>query len=127
MGNRAEAQVDLTAIVSNIHLLQERTGVGVMAVVKADAYGHGLLPTANAAVAAGAAWLGVALLEEALALRSAEISIPILAWLVPLGSNYDSAIIADIDLAVPSIAIFKEICIATMEADGVFANKSPQR
>ena len=115
MGNRAEAQVDLTAIVANIHLLQERTGVGVMAVVKADAYGHGLLPTANAAVAAGAAWLGVALLEEALTLRSADISIPILAWLVPLGSNYGSAIIGDIDLAVPSIAIFQEICIASRQ------------
>ena len=97
MANRAEAEVDLAAIMANIHLLQKHTGVGVMAVVKADAYGHGLLPTANAAVAAGAAWLGVALLEEALALRNAEISIPILAWLVPLGSDYASAIIGDID------------------------------
>lgn len=113
MANRAEAEVDLAAIMANIHLLQKHTGVGVMAVVKADAYGHGLLPTAHAAVAAGAAWLGVALLEEALALRNAEISIPILAWLVPLGSDYASAIIGDIDLAVPSIAIFQEICLAS--------------
>ena len=115
MGNRTQAEVDLSAIVANIHRLQEQTGVGVMAVVKADAYGHGLLPIARAAVTAGASWLGVALLEEALALRSAEISIPILAWLVPPGSHYASAIAGDIDLAVPSIAIFQEICAASRD------------
>ncbi|MBI3428672.1 MAG: alanine racemase [Actinobacteria bacterium] len=113
MGNRAQAEVDLAAIVANIHRLQEQTGVGLMAVVKADAYGHGLVPSARAAVQAGASWLGVALLEEALALRSAEISIPILAWLVPPGSNFASAIAGNIDLAVPSIAIFQEICVAS--------------
>lgn len=113
MGNRAQAEVDLSAISQNLHLLQRHTGVSVMAVVKADAYGHGLVPVARAAVTAGAAWLGVALLEEALALRSAGITIPILAWLVPPGSNYQSAIMGDIDIAVPSIAIFQEICVAS--------------
>lgn len=113
MSNRAQAEVDLSAISHNLHRLQEHTGVSVMAVVKADAYGHGLVPTSRAAVTSGASWLGVALLEEALALRSAEISIPILAWLVPPGSNYQSAIAGDIDLAVPSIVIFQEICLAS--------------
>lgn len=113
MGNRAQAEVDLSAISRNLHLLQRHTGVAIMAVVKADAYGHGLVPVSRAAVTAGASWLGVALLEEALALRSAEIAIPILAWLVPPGSNYQSAIAGDIDLAVPSIAIFQEICLAS--------------
>jgi alanine racemase len=84
-----------------------------MAVVKADAYGHGLIPVARTAVAAGAAWLGVALLEEALAIREAGITVPILAWLVPPGSDYAKAISADIDLAVPSIQIYEEIVRAS--------------
>lgn len=112
MGNRAQVEVDLGAITANIHCLQEHAGVPIMGVVKADAYGHGLIPVSRAAVTAGASWLGVALLEEALAIRSAGIEIPILAWLVPPGSNYLSAIEGGIDLAVPSIAIFQEICLA---------------
>jgi len=96
--------------------LMEVAGVPIMAVVKADAYGHGLIPVARTAVNAGASWLGVALLEEALALRSAEITEPILAWLVPPGSNYLRAIEHDIDLAVPSLAVLDEIRIASRTA-----------
>lgn len=116
MSNRAQVEVDLSAIVSNLELLQKHAGVPVMAVVKADAYGHGLIPVAQAAVSAGAQWLGVALLEEALALRAAGISTPILSWLVPPGSDYLSAINADVDLAVPSLAIFEEILSAGRHA-----------
>ncbi len=112
MGNRAQVEVDLTAIAANVALLQERSGVPVMAVVKADAYGHGLVPVARAAISAGAQWLGVALLEEALALRQAGIAAPILAWLVPPGSHYTIAIENEIDLAVPSMAIYEEILLA---------------
>ena len=112
MSNRAQAEINLSAIVANIERLQKLAGVPVMAVVKADAYGHGLIPVAQAAVSAGAQWLGVALLEEALALRDAGISAPILSWLVPPGSDYLSAIRANIDLAVPSLAIFEEILSA---------------
>jgi len=112
MSNRAEAVVDLTAIAANIKKLKETSGSDLMAVVKADAYGHGLVPVAKAAISAGATWLGVALIEEAHSLRAAGIKAPILAWLVPPGSDYAAAIAADIDLAVPSLDIFKEI-IAT--------------
>jgi alanine racemase len=112
MSNRAEVEVDLSAIAANVESLQKRAGVPVMAVVKADAYGHGLIPVAQTAVSAGAPWLGVALLEEALALRGARISAPILSWLVPPGSDYLSAIQADVDLAVPSHVIFEEILAA---------------
>lgn len=112
MSNRAQAEIDLGAIASNIAFLQKHAGVPVMAVVKADAYGHGLVPIARAAISAGAQWLGVALLEEALALREAGMAAPILAWLVPSGSDYASAIRADIDLAVPSLAIYEEILSA---------------
>jgi alanine racemase len=112
MSNRAQVEVDLSAIAANVERLQKHAGVPVMAVVKADAYGHGLIPVAQAAVSAGAQWLGVALLEEALALRGAGISAPILSWLVPPGSDYLSAIQANVDLAVPSLVIFEEILLA---------------
>lgn len=112
MSHRAEVEVDLRAITANVKRLLDQAEVPVMAVVKADAYGHGLIPVARAAVAAGATWLGVALLEEAILLREAGISTPLLAWLVPPGSDFGSAISADIDLAVPSIEIFEEILSA---------------
>jgi len=109
MSNRAEAKIDLTAIAANVKKLKATAGTDLMAVVKADAYGHGLVPVAKTAISAGATWLGVALVEEAHALRSAGIATPILAWLVPPGSDYDAAITAQIDLAVPSLAVFEEI------------------
>ena len=77
--------------------------------MKADAYGHGLIPCAKAAVEAGADWLGTALLEEAIALREAGISVPILAWLLPPGENYRIAVEQNIDLGVSSLAAFDEI------------------
>ena len=112
MSNRAEAIIDLAAIAANVKKLKAAAGTELMAVVKADAYGHGLVPVAKAALEAGATWLGVALVEEAHTLRSSGITSPILAWLVPPGSDYAAAIDADIDLAVPSLDILNEI-IAT--------------
>jgi alanine racemase len=109
MSNRAEANIDLTAIAANVKKLKATSGTELMAVVKADAYGHGLVPVAKAALNAGASWLGVALIEEAHSLRAAGVTAPILAWLVPPGSDYAAAIDAQIDLAVPSLDIFKEI------------------
>ena len=109
MSNRAEAIVDLTAIAANVKKLKAASGTELMAVVKADAYGHGLVPVTKTAISAGATWLGVALVEEAHALRAAGITAPVLAWLVPPGSDYAAAIDAQIDLAVPSLDIFKEI------------------
>jgi alanine racemase len=110
---RAEAIVDLSAIKHNVSLLKERAGVNLLAVVKADAYGHGLVPVAKAAVDAGASMLGVALLEEAIALREAGITAPILAWLVQPGSDFKSAIDLDIDLAAGSIKALHEIQAAS--------------
>jgi alanine racemase len=109
MKNRAEARIDLTAIAANVKKLKAQSGTSLMAVVKADAYGHGLVPVAKAAISAGADWLGVALVEEAHVMRAAGITAPILAWLVPPGSDYSAAIDADIDLAVPSLEVLTEI------------------
>ena len=81
---RTQARIDLGAVRDNVAALAARAagGAQVMAVVKADGYGHGLLPCARAAVQGGASWLGVAFLEEALALRSDGIDVPVLAWLM---------------------------------------------
>ena len=98
---RSEARVDLAAITANARRLDEMAGsAGVMAVVKADGYGHGLLPSARAVLAGGAAWLGVAFLEEALALRAAGIDAPVLAWLTAPGEDLAPAVAGDVDLGV---------------------------
>jgi alanine racemase len=107
--NRAEAIIDLDRITENVKHLKALAGVDLMAVVKADAYGHGLLPVARAALAGGATSLGVALLEEAIRLREAGITAPILAWLVPPGSDYKAAVDHDIELAASSIIALEEI------------------
>jgi alanine racemase len=106
---RAEAIVDLSAIKHNVELLKKTAGTKLLAVVKADAYGHGLVPVAKAAISAGADYLGVALLEEAIALREAGIEAPILAWLVQPGSDFKKAIELDIDLAAASLKALQEI------------------
>jgi alanine racemase len=109
MTNRAEVVVDLSAIRANVAFLKAKAGVDLLAVVKADAYGHGLIPVAKAALEGGATWLGVALLEEAITLRNAGITAPILAWLVPPGSDFKSAVENDIDIAVSSIKALDEV------------------
>ena len=106
---RAEARIDLDRIAANITLLKGPARTPLMAVVKADAYGHGLVEVGLAAERAGADWLGVALLEEAIKLRTHGVRAPILAWLVPPGSDFKQAVAHDIDIAVASIAAFTEI------------------
>jgi alanine racemase len=80
----AWVEVDLDAITGNVRrLVTEVAPAQLMAVVKADAYGHGAVPVARAAIAAGARWLGVALVEEAVELREAGISAPLLVLSEP--------------------------------------------
>jgi alanine racemase len=100
--NRAEAIIDLKAIDANIKKLLSESKSPGMAVVKADAYGHGLIPVAQQAISSGATWLGTALLEEALALRSHNIQAPILSWLTPIHDDFESALVNQIDLSIPS-------------------------
>ena len=96
----AEAVVDLDAIAHNVRLLREHAGSAqVMAVVKADGYGHGATQVGRAALAAGAAELGVATIDEALALRRDGISAPVLAWLHPPGTDFAPALQADVQIA----------------------------
>ena len=99
-----EAVVDLGAIRSNVATLRDAVGdATVMVVVKADAYGHGSVPVAHAAVEGGATWLGVADIDEALALRAAGIDTPVLAWLHAPGEDFRRAVDAGIDVGVSSL------------------------
>ncbi len=109
MQNRAEAHINLQAISRNVERLKKTAGTDLLAVVKADAYGHGLLEVSKTALLAGADWLGVALLEEAITLRKAGITAPILAWLVPPGSDFQLALTHSIDIAISSIEAFEQI------------------
>ncbi len=113
MENRAEVLIDLGAIRENIKYLMAKSGKPALAVVKADGYGHGLLPVAKSALSAGASWLGVALLEEARALRQGRISAPIIAWLTPITDDFASAIDEDIDIAIASLAHLEAITSAS--------------
>jgi alanine racemase len=109
-GVLAEAVVDLGAIEHNVRLLREHAGAAqVMAVVKADGYGHGATRVARAALAAGAAELGVATVDEGLALRADGITAPVLAWLHPPGIDFGPALLADVEIAVSSVRQLDEV------------------
>lgn len=73
-----------------------------MAVVKAGGFGHGAVDVARTAIAAGASWLGVTSVQEALALRDAGLSVPVLSWLNPVAADFGTAVRRGVDLAVPS-------------------------
>ncbi len=93
-------EIDLTAIADNTRQCLKRTGVAVMAVVKANAYGHGLVPVARAARRAGAGWCGVARIDEALELRQGGVEGPILVLgATPLG-RMQEAVAAQVSMAV---------------------------
>jgi alanine racemase len=94
-------RIDLDAIRGNVAVLKQRAGAAaVMAVVKADGYGHGMAASAHAALDGGATWLGVATADEALALRAAGIDAPALAWLLAPGDDWTAVAAAGVDLGV---------------------------
>ncbi|WP_427383758.1 alanine racemase [Janibacter sp. G56] len=110
------ATIDLGAIRYNVAELRRRAGsADLMAVVKADAYGHGLVPAARAALAGGASWLGVAQLTEALELRRAGVTAPLLTWLYVPGADLGAALAADIDVAVTGLWTLREVEAAARE------------
>jgi len=102
--SRAEIVVDVAAIRHNVGLLRRRVGVPVMAVVKADGYGHGLVEAARAARAGGAEWLGVASLDEALALREAGDTGRLLCWLLVPAEDPTPAVRHGIDVTAYTLA-----------------------
>ncbi|MFJ4983713.1 alanine racemase [Streptomyces sp. NPDC088732] len=114
---RAQATIDLAALRSNVAALRARAPrSGLMAVVKADAYGHGMVPAARAALEAGAAWLGAATPEEALALRAAGITAPVLCWLWTPNGPWRDAVEADLDVTVSGLWALREAAAAAEAA-----------
>lgn len=108
-----EIVVDLDAIRHNLEVVRRVVAPAqVLVVVKADAYGHGLLPVARAARAAGAAWLGVATVGEALALRADGDTGRLLCWLDAPGPDPQRAVAADLDLTAYSVAEVEAIADA---------------
>ncbi|AZZ82951.1 alanine racemase [Gordonia alkanivorans] len=115
------ATVDLGAIAHNLDVLRTASNAAVMAVVKADAYGHGAVPVAKAVIAAGAAELGVAHITEARALRAAGIDAPITAWLHTPGADFSGAVTDRIEIALSSVAQLDAV-VAAARATGVAAS-----
>ncbi|MFF9275133.1 alanine racemase [Streptomyces griseosporeus] len=117
---RARAEIDLAALRANVRTLRARTpGAAFMAVVKADAYGHGALPCARAAIEAGAGWVGTATPEEALAVR-ADAGVPadvrVMCWLWTPGGPWREAIDAGIDISVSGMWALRELTDAARTA-----------
>ncbi|MFJ8597377.1 alanine racemase [Streptomyces shenzhenensis] len=114
---RARAEIDLAALRSNVRALRTLApGAALMAVVKSDAYGHGAVPCARAALAAGATWLGTATPEEALALRAAGLPGRVMCWLWTPGGPWRQAIEADIDVSVSGMWALREVTAAARAA-----------
>lgn len=111
----ARATIDLDAISNNVRALRERVGgAELMAVVKADAYGHGLVPSARAALAGGACALGVAQPSEALALRAAGVDAPVLTWLVAPGTDLVPLVEAGVEVAASAPWVLQALADAAV-------------
>lgn len=112
----ARLGVDLDAVAANTRLFAGRTPGALMAVVKADGFGHGAVAVARTALAHGASWLGVTSIDEALALRTAGLRAPVLSWLNPVDADFVAAVGSGIDVAVPSVAHLEAVTRAGIGA-----------
>lgn len=113
-----EARIDLGALRANIRTIRQAVAPAqTMVVVKAEAYGHGAIETARAAVDAGSEWLGVVDIPEALALRAAGITAPILCWIHGADADFESAVAADIDLGISTADQLERAAAATGRAN----------
>lgn len=112
-----EAVIDLDAIRGNVETLRRTIGTEhLIAVVKANGYGHGAVPVARAALTGGADRLGVADLAEALELRDAGITAPVLAWLHDSDPDFDAALAADVEVGVSTLAQLDALAAAAERA-----------
>jgi alanine racemase len=117
MDGHPEVLVDLDAITANAAALVRHVGgARVMAVVKSDGYGHGMLPTAAAALAGGASWLGVVQLADALTLRRAGLTVPVLCLAGVPGAPHEEAVALDVDLTAGTVALVRQIAAAARRA-----------
>jgi alanine racemase len=105
--------IDHGAIARNVARVIGTSATPLMAVVKADAFGHGAVEVARTVLAAGASWLGVATVAEAIQLRRAGIVAPILAWLVDPWSNLEEAVRRRITLSAANVETLAAIVRVT--------------
>jgi alanine racemase len=115
-----EAVIDLNAIAHNTRLLKKHSNDHLMAVVKGDGFGHGAVQVAQTTLANGATWLGVAHIDEALALRKAGLTAPTFAWMHPSDDDVTDALREDIDLSASSLGHLTGIA-ACAERMGILA------
>jgi alanine racemase len=117
MNASAETLIDLDAVKGNVAALRRHVGgAAVMAVVKSDGYGHGMVPAARAALAGGASWLGVVTVAEALALRGAGVPAPVLCLMGVPGSAHEEAVRQGVDLSAGTVSLVEEIAAAARQA-----------
>ncbi|MEU4690446.1 alanine racemase [Actinoplanes sp. NPDC023714] len=113
----AEAVVDLNAIAHNTRILSSAARpAAMMAVVKANAFGHGAAEVARTALASGATWLGVAFAAEALALRDAGITDPLLFWLPPPPEAMEALLAANVAVSVGSVSGLQAVADAAQRS-----------
>ena len=118
---RPEILVDLAAVRHNVRTLRELTGVPSMTVVKADGYGHGMVEVARAAREAGSQWLGVATVDEALALRESGDTGRILCWLHAPDEDFHAAVTKGIEITASSVDELARIARAAQDLETVAA------
>lgn len=111
-GSMRVAEISLPAIRQNVRHLRELTGVNVIAVMKANAYGHGAPLVAQAAIEAGAKMLGVADIDEAIALRDGGIEAPILCWLIGAQADFEAAVERGIEIGVSRLEHLEQLARA---------------
>jgi alanine racemase len=117
MDGKPEALIDLGAIKDNVSALVRHVGgAQVMAVVKSDGYGHGMIQSATAALDGGATWLGVVHVADAVALRRAGLTVPILCLLGAPDAPHEDAIRHDVDLSAGSADLVRQIAAAAGRA-----------
>jgi alanine racemase len=113
MDGHPEALVDLDAIQANVAAIRSHVGSAqVMAVVKSDGYGHGMLASARAALAGGATWLGVVQLADAIDLRRAGLTAPVLSLHGSPDAPHAEAIRRDVDMTAGTAALVDQIARA---------------
>ncbi len=117
MQHHVTADIDLGKLSANVEILKRKVNsAALMAVVKANAYGHGLVQSAQAAKRGGADWLATALLSESIELRDAGVSGPLLSWLYTPNDQFTECIEKDIDLGLNSIETLNAISAAAAKS-----------
>lgn len=113
------AEISMAAIRHNVRRIREVTGGGtIIAVIKANGYGHGSLIAARAAIEGGATLLGVTDLEEALSLRDEGVTAPILCWLHGVDADFDAAVREGIEIGVSHLAQLEALAAAAARVGG---------